>query len=189
MDLPNGVVERLLSEARDARRPSMDDVLSVIEAAFGQMNISVSQVTKGPPSWVWQDDEMAQIGFPRYYVLSESNSPGLEGFPLFTIRQAFSVRFDTWVSMSSIVLGPDVSAITRSIALAMAHHSGAFAGIKYTSSTITRNQQVPMAGMVAVKRLLEAEPPEVTAEELDAENAIAASMLRSDADDDKGVMN
>lgn len=168
MDVPDGLVGRLFNEARDSRRPSLEAVLEVIEAAFGKMQIAVRREVEGPPTWIWQDEEMERTGFPKFYVLTTSQSAGIEGYPVFTIRQAYSVRFDTWITFSSLVLGPDTEAITRAIALAMAHHAGAFAGVKYTAATIAANRSSPMAGMVAVKGLMEAPPPRISPEQVEA---------------------
>lgn len=159
MDIPETLVGRLLNDARDARRPSMEDVLAVIEQAFAAMGISVESVSKGPSTWVWEDMEM-RATFPKFYSLGESEQ--YPGYPFFTIRQAYSSRFDTWITMGGLVVGPDSSGITRSIAMAMAHHAGAFAGVRWTARTIADNQNVPIAGMVAVRMLMEAEPPKVS---------------------------
>lgn len=164
MDIPETLVGKLLSDARDSRRPSMEDVLGVIEQAFESMSISVESLVQGPPTWVWEDVEMKAMGFPKFFILGESSE--LPGYPLFTIRQAYSTRFDTWITMSGLVVGPDASAITRSIAMAMAHHSGAFAGVRWAARAISANQNVPIAGMVAVKMLMEAEPPRITEEQV-----------------------
>jgi hypothetical protein len=165
MDIPNTLVGRLIEEARDSRRPSMDDVLAVIDAAFSSMSISVEPASSGPPTWVWRDLEMESMGFPRSYVLSESLE--YPGYPLFTIRQAYSVKFDTWISMSGLVIGPEASGITRSICLAMVNHAGAFAGVRFAANSVQKNEGVPIAGMVAVKMLMEAEPPTITAEQVE----------------------
>jgi hypothetical protein len=141
----------------------MEDVLGVIEQAFSAMSISVESVLKGPPTWVWEDLEMRAIGFPKFYILGESTE--YPGYPLLTIRQAYSSRFDTWITMSGLVVGPDASGITRSVAMAMAHHSGAFAGVRWAARAISENQNVPIAGMVAVKMLMEADPPRITLEQ------------------------
>lgn len=161
MDIPDDTAARMFSEIRDSRRPSIKDVLAIISSAFGRMKIPVSQIVDGPDSWVWEDTESVEIGFPRYYVLSLSNSEGVEGYPLFTVRQAYSVRFDTWVTVSSLIIGPDSVAIAHSLSLTLAHHAGAFAGMKHVVSTIAANQSSPMAGMVAVQKLLEASPLKV----------------------------
>lgn len=182
MDIPENLMGRLLSDARDSRRPSMEDVLAVIEQAFDSMSISVESLAKGPPAWIWEDLEMKALGFPKFFILGESSE--LPGYPLFTIRQAYSTRFDTWITMSGLVVGPDASGITRSIAMSMAHHSGAFAGVRWTAAAITANQSAPIAGMVAVKMLMEAEPPKISEEQV--------ALLSEEAEAevlDKKVMN
>lgn len=158
---------RMLSEARDVRRPTMQAVLAALEPAFEQMNVSIVRTVDGPPTWIWEDREMSEIGLARYYVLSEATSEGIEGFPLFTIRQAYSLCFDMWISMSSLVIGPDPEDIARSISLAMSQHMGAFAGTRHVASTISANRHSPLAGMIAAKALLEAPPPIVTGSEVD----------------------
>lgn len=155
MNISDELAELLIIESRNSRRPSMEEVLNVVDTAFKQMNISVNRITSGPPSWIWEDAEMTEIGIPRYYILSESNSAGMEGYPLFTIRQAYSVKLDNWLSMSSLVIGPTPEEIGRSIALAIVHHVGAFAGVKYTASAVAENLFSPTAWMSAIQFLLD----------------------------------
>ncbi len=165
MGISDIMLSNLLSETRDIRRPTMEQVLEVIDSAFGSLGLNIGQVTAGPPSWVWEDRDMVD-SFPKFYVLTESLE--YPSYPLFTIRQAYSVRFDTWVSMSGLVIGPDASGITRSIAMSMAHHAGAFAGIKFVAGTITRNHNVPIAGMAAVQMLMESPPPVIEADQIES---------------------
>lgn len=155
MDIPDRSGDGLDATV-SALRPSMDDVRGVLEETFASMEAGVRVLTCGPPSWVWEDSEMVALGLPKYYVLTESTST--PGHPLFTIRQSYSPRFDSWVTMSGLVLGRDTMGIARSISLVMAHHSGAFAGVKFTVDTISANANEPIAGMIAVKMIMEAAP-------------------------------
>lgn len=157
-----------MTDARDARRPSLEDVVSVMDQAFSSMSISVRRLTAGPPTWIWEDLEMAKAGFSRYYIISTSNTEGLEGFPIFTVRQSYSRRFDTWTTLSALVLGTDAGSIARSISLTITHHAGGFSGIKHTAATIVENGGSVMAGMVAAQGLMNMPPVHVSADQIES---------------------
>lgn len=159
-------IDAVFNEARDSRRPAMQVVVTTLRKSFHEMAISVQELASGPKTWVWEDTEMSVIGFPRFFVLTESNSEGIDGYPLFTVRQAYSVRFDSWISMSSLVLGPDSNAVANSIALIMANQAGAFAGVKYTNGVVAANKSSPLAAMVAVQRLLSSPAPIIDSTEI-----------------------
>jgi hypothetical protein len=142
----------------------METVVEVVGTAFAQMGISIRPIAVGPPSWIWEDDEMTSAGLPRFFILTGATAGGIEGYPVFTIRQAYSVRFDTWITVGGVVLGPDEGQVMKSIALFLVQHAGAFAGMRYTVATVAANNSSNVAGMVAVEGLLNSPPPIIAPE-------------------------
>lgn len=187
METSDDELGRLFEEIRDARRPKLEDVLEVVGPAFAQLSINVVPVTSGPTSWIWEDMEMRELGMPRFYIISTTPTAGLEGYPILTIRQAYSLRFDTWITTTNLVIGPGPEEITRSVVMSMANHSGAFAGVKYTSGVIASNRNSPLSGMIAAKRLLEASPPSISEDE--AVDEIEALGIQLDRPDIGRVLN
>ena len=163
------LVGKTIEALRDVRRPTFEAVLALMEEAFEKMEIPVRKVESGPDVWMWEDTAMADSGLPKYYVLSKSLQEGIEGYPLFTVRQAYSLKLDTWLSMSTLVVGPDDTQISHSLALAVSHHLGAFAGVRYTAASVTAYGGSPQAGVLAVRELLHMKPPEMDVDEEFAE--------------------
>ena len=181
MEIPDDMLANLIRDARTARRPKLETVLEIIDAAFTKMRVSVDRIEAGPTRWVWEDLEMRELGVPRQFIVSESSTPGLEGHPVLTIRQAFSVNFDIWVEMSTIILGPGPDEVGNSVSRAIVWHSGAFAGMKYVSTAVTANMSSPFAGMVAAARLLQAPPPTVSADDVeDLVSTVMGSVSKGD---------
>lgn len=154
------LVEQKIEAIRDARRPPFELALEVIRAAFDEMRINVTQVHDGPEIWMWEDEMMLASGLPKFYILSRSTQDGMDGYPLLTVRQAYSVKLDTWISMSSLIVGPDEVGISHAIALTIANHAGAFAGVRYASAASAAHRGDPQAAILAVRHLMEAEPPD-----------------------------
>lgn len=143
---------------RDSRRPTLQDVVRVVEEAFEGFQINARKVMGGENGiWMWEE-----IGFdesmPKFYTVSQSVADGMVGYPLLTIRQAYSLKLDTWVTMSSIVPGPDAEGIAHSMSLLIAQHACAFAGVKYGSSTAMANKGHPHAAVLAATHLMKMEP-------------------------------
>ena len=108
MDIPNDSLDGFsYPDFVRERRPTISEVVFVLEDAFSGMGLKVRPVVSGPLSWIWEDDEMRALGSPKFFILSQSAETGLEGYPTFTVRQAYSVNMDTWVTTSGLVLGPD----------------------------------------------------------------------------------
>ena len=188
MDNVDEAIARLIEEARDSRRPALGDVLDLMTRAFSRMGINVRPVVSGPVTWVWEDLEMGALGFPKFFSVSAALEPGLEGYPILTIRQAYSVRFDTWITFSCLVVGPDAESISHSVTMAVTNHAGMFASVKYVNSVITANRHSPMAGMVAIKRLMEEAVPIISS---DDERTEANEMIEAvpTIDPDPGLVN
>lgn len=149
---------KLTVDARDSRRPTMEMVVDVLKMAFGQIDSFINLISDGPATWVWEDTAATETGFPRFYILSQSTSEGTEGYPLFTIRQGYSVVLDSWVTFSTLVIGPDPETISHTIAMTISQHAGSFAGSKYVTSVMAYNNGSPGAGLVAVQQILESSP-------------------------------
>lgn len=149
----------MIEGLRDSRRPEMDLVVDVLQEAFASQGILAKEVLDGTDgTWMWEDTSMME-SIPRFYILSRSNAKGMEGYPLFTVRQAYSVKMDTWLVMSSIVPGPDRSGISRSLSLLIAQHAGAWAGVRFTVAASTLNGGHPHAGVIAARELMTMKPP------------------------------
>lgn len=153
-------VGNYLELVRDSRRPPLELVLQVIEEAFGSFQILARKVldgSDGSNTWMWEEMGLEDT-LPKYYVLTTSTAPGLEGYPLLTIRQAYSLKLDTWITVSSIVPGPDADGIAHSMSLLIAQHACAFAGVKLGTSTVAVNKGHPHAAVLAAAQLMQQEP-------------------------------
>jgi hypothetical protein len=148
-----------LEALRDSRRPPFELVREVVESCFGDMRISVEKITDGPESWIWSDTLMNQIGMPRYYILTRSLSEGLEGYPLLTVRQAYSTRLDTWITMSSLIVGPGEDGIVHTTSLLLAQHTAAVAGVRFAAKASADANGNPMVGIAAARYIMESKPP------------------------------
>lgn len=155
----------------------MGAVIASMDRAFAGSGLSVERLP-GTAPWVWEDTEMREMGLPRYYVLSESVE--YSGYPLLTIRQAYSTKFDSWVTMSVLILGPDEEDIMRSVSLAITNHMGAYAGVKFTTATIAANRNTPIAGMVGVKHLMEMKPSIISSADVETAMAEVDDLIRRD---------
>ncbi len=156
-----------LEALRDSRRPPFELVLEVIESCFADMKISVEKIADGPDTWIWSDTIMQHIGMPKYYVLTRSLSDGIVGYPLLTIRQAYSTRLDTWVTMSSLIVGPGEDGIVHTTSLLLAQHTAAVAGVRFAAKASAEANGNPMVGIAAARFIMQSTPP--SAEELLAE--------------------
>ncbi len=152
-------VQKTLAEVRDERRPKFEDVLAIMEMAFEDMGVLAECTTAGPDMWIWDDLVMRAQGIPKQYILSRSLQEDILGYPIITIRQAYSLVLDTWLSLSSVVVGPAFDGISRSLAVILTNHAGAFAGVKYTSAAAASNGGNYHAGVLAVRDLMELSPP------------------------------
>lgn len=126
---------------RDSKRPPLERVLNLIEHAFETFQVKVTKVTDGSDgsgTWMWQDMGVPS-DIPKFYVLTTSNSPGVVGYPMMTVRQAYSIKLDTWITMSALLPGPDNEGISRSLALLIAEHACAFAGVRFGAATAAAN--------------------------------------------------
>jgi hypothetical protein len=74
---------------------------------------------------------------------------------MLTIRQAYSVRLDAWITSSSLVIGPTENDISRSLALSIANQAGSFAGFRHSVNAVVAAGGDPLAGLDAVKELQE----------------------------------
>lgn len=154
-------IGQLLELLRDTRRPTFELVLETIADALETVG-HVDPVLDGPDAWSWIDRSMEELGMPKYFVLTQSLMEGVEGYPLLTIRQGYGLRLDTWITMSSLIVGPDRDGIMRSISMLIAHHMGAVAGIKYGTSASASAHGNPAAALHAAQTLMEMIPPEFT---------------------------
>ena len=143
----DAIVGDFIEKTRDAQRPPIELVLEVMESAFDDMEIAVRKDHDGPDMWMWADLVMAETGMPKFYILSRSNMPGTEGYPMITIRQAYSVRLDTWIVMSALVVGPDENGISHSLAVTLANHAGAFAVVRFAAGAMAAAHGNPQAGI------------------------------------------
>ena len=121
--------------ARDSKRPRIEDVVRILDGFFSSLredpgNRNIVDMGRGPLTWAWADMTMAHLGFEKWFVLTESLMPGAEGFPLLTIRQSTAPRLDSWLSVSSLVLGPSDIEIEASLTLALVNHTGALDGLR-----------------------------------------------------------
>jgi len=180
----NDTIATMVERMRDAGRPDIDDVIYVLKEAFPSQYIELQHT--GPDTWIWSDISLAKAGIPKFYILSKSTQEGSDGYPLLTIRQAYSVRLDTWVTMSCLVVGPDTSEIARSVSLLMANHMCAFAGVRQSTAAITAAGGDPQAGLAFAKELMAVDMgvPDLSLEQV-------ASILEQDleGDDDPSKMN
>lgn len=123
---------------RDERRPEIADVVRVFDAIFERFRdeSDFRQVDRGPQTWTWVDATAAHLGYEKWFVLTSSAMPGVEGYPLLTVRQSVAPRLDAWVTVSSLVMGPSDREIESSLAMAIANHMGAFAGLRQSVNTV-----------------------------------------------------
>lgn len=129
---------------RDEQRPKMEDVISTIDRLLEEMGsstigvVNFVKVLRGPETWTWMDASSAELGFERWFVVTGSTMEGTEGYPLFTIRSCMSPRLDSWVSVSQLVVGPDIKGIETSVTMAMINHQGAFEGLKQSITDLLK---------------------------------------------------
>lgn len=131
----------------------MEAVVTVLQDAFDVPGSNIELIQQGPESWIWADTSLGGKGLPKFYVLSRSLGEGIEGYPVLTIRQAYSIRLDAWISVSVIVAGPDTKNIARSLAIALANHQGALAGFKFVVNATVNSDGDPRAGMDAANTI------------------------------------
>ena len=144
-----------VEDARDRNRPTMETVLHVCKLAFEDDPTYKTMLEfVGPDTWMWEDLTMQVRGLPKFYVLTRSTEPDTLGHPLLSIRQAYSIRLDTWVTTSQLLMGPDVQAVARSLALAIANQTGAFAGFRRCITEIVKANGDPMAGINAATAMM-----------------------------------
>ena len=161
MDDLNATIEALhglLRKTRDSERPTMEDVARVIDDALVERTPEgmVRRDMTGPDTWIWIDESQAAYGIPKHFVLSRSPSDGIEGYPLLTIRQAYSLPLDIWVTVCGLIGGNDEDQIGRSVSILFANHLGAASGLRYSAAAIVANGGAPMAGLKAAKAISDA---------------------------------
>lgn len=137
------MLEEIL-RARAERRPTLEDVVRVVDSAFKGLResgeLDVVPVLQGPDVWTWSDQTVSSQGggVERVYCLTRSHAPGAEGYPLMTVRQVVAPNFDSSLSLSTLVFGPDDDAIAHSMAVLITNHAAAFAGLRDSFMTIAR---------------------------------------------------
>src|SRR5665811_542476 len=79
---------------RDSRRPTMQMVADIIQRAFDSITdrelLDLTAVEKGPYTWSWFDGTGREIGYCKWFILSESDMADAVGFPLLTVRQTLA---------------------------------------------------------------------------------------------------
>ncbi len=141
---------------RDAQRPDIKDVVRVINGLFvdlRQDGVIYRQDLVGPEVWTWVDTDLEKRGLSKVYSIGKSALAGAEGYPLITITQSVAPRLDSNVTISALVVGNNDREISRSLAIAVANHSGAYAGIRTTINAIA-NTGNPGAGVDAASEIL-----------------------------------
>lgn len=139
--MANTLIEQLLAhvcEVRDEKRPTMELVIGTIDRIFEKFadEVTVNSVARGPVTWSWSYQTNSGLGYEKWYVLTSSTMDGTEGYPLLTIRQSVAPRLDSWLSVSQLIVGPDIRDIETSLAMAIANHNGAFEGLRETVANI-----------------------------------------------------
>ena len=150
------IVEAKVKALRDDSRPAMEAVVAVLERIFGELLSDETRITcieAGPVSWIWKDETMAERHLDKYYVLTGSADPDVLGYPLLTIRQAYSQWMDSWISASSLISGKDEAEIMQGISLMVANHMGAFAGFRYSMNTGIANGGSARAALAGAKAI------------------------------------
>jgi hypothetical protein len=134
---------------RDEKRPTLDQCVRVLDKVFTTFgpNGEFRQVARGPDQWSWLDSSNSGRGFDRWFILSESAMPGVEGYPLVTIRQATAPRLDAWLTVSQLLIGPSDSDVESSFAMLVANHHGAFDGLREMVSEMVNAVNVPSADL------------------------------------------
>lgn len=124
---------------RNQKRPEMADVVEVLDRLFEKFSTSAVflRMARGPAQWSWMDATHADRGYEKWYILTGSTMAGAEGYPLLTIRQSTAPRLDAWLSVSQLIMGPDLKEIESSFALAIANHHGAFEGLRSMVSDVS----------------------------------------------------
>ncbi len=118
---------------RDSKRPTMKMVADVMQRAFANISVDVldlRQSETGPRRWSWLDATGHEIGYAKWFILTESDMDDALGFPLLTIRQSLAPLLDCWVSFSQLITGLEEGEIAASLALVMANHTCAIDGTR-----------------------------------------------------------
>lgn len=172
------MIEQIL-HLRDKNRPKLETVYEALAARFASMapTIKITLVETTGDSWIWRDEKLHENGLDKFYVLSQATAPGVEGYPLLTIRQAYSTRLDTWVTTSGIIPGPDRESVDSSVLMAIANHETTFAGFRYGVNAILANHGNTMAGFKAAETLMEA-ADDMTADALGFAKGLDANLSK-----------
>lgn len=176
-------IGKMIDEIRDSRRPSMQLVRETVENAFEGLRTSIKKLSDDGTTVVWQDLGSPDT-LPKYYILTESTQDDTRGFPLMTVRQAFSFRLDCWLSLSSLIVGQDRDGIAHSIAFLFAQHLCAFGGVRLGAATVIANDGDPTAAVSLAAQLLNSQPPSST---VDLQTMLDAVGMASE--NDGGDMN
>lgn len=147
-----------IDRIRDMGRPDFNAVRDVMQGAFERLDMGVVMTSSGPDTCVWEDTFGAEQGMHKFYVLSKSTQPGTEGYPLLTIRQAYSTKLDAWITFSSLIVGPDEIGINHTLSLVVAMHAGAYAGVKYVSAATFDAGGNATAGILSARDLINMKP-------------------------------
>jgi hypothetical protein len=133
----------------------MATALKAFESVFMAIfpSTELTPLTTGPEQWIWRDEGASALGVDRFFIIGTSTEPETVGYPLLTIRQAYSKKLDMWLSCSSLVTGPDEMEAARSIINTVANHKGSVAGARLAMVAMITAGGDPMAGLDAAESL------------------------------------
>lgn len=158
----SGVVDRILDakirELRDEGRPTMEAVVAVLERVFRDIvdDARIVCLQAGPTTWVRQDETMTERRLAKYYILTGSAEPETLGYPLLTIRQAYSQLMDSWITASSLITGSTEAEIMIGVSLMVANHLGCFSGFRYSMNAAIAAGGRPYAALAAARAVMQA---------------------------------
>lgn len=188
MNDPTDAIGEYIRLLRDQQRPRLEDVVETVTIAFaniyGPGTEAPRMVTEGEGgSWMWED--LSIPSFPKYFIISSATADGIEGYPLFTVRQAFSVKLDTWVTLSAIVPGVGNAGIARTMALLVAQHAAAFAAVKLSTEAVADSGGEIKAAVLIASHLMTMDVP--TLKEMSAKLPPIPPIPSRKSDDDGGL--
>jgi hypothetical protein len=148
-----------VEQLRDAGRPDLATVAACLDRAIAEMGAVFGpevfqRIAAGPDYWEWRDSSLGEHAV-RHYSLSRSVAQDVEGYPLITIRQLYSSRLDTWVTLSGLVQGPEPEVIFLVLSILVSAHQGAMAGFKSVMRAVARDEGAGDAAYLESKRLMD----------------------------------
>ena len=156
--LTDQIVENKIKELRDGGRPEMQEVVDVLDRVFRDLapDVNIVRVQSGPVTWMWHDLSSGENKVEKYYILSGSAEEETLGYPMLTIRQAYSRYMDSWITASSLITGRSDQEIMQGISLMVATHMGSFHGYRYSMNSALAAGGSARAALSASRTLLDA---------------------------------